>query len=272
MASDTRSRSRQRISALFGRARSSSRSRGEQPVRSGERSFEATGRNRLIKERNGPTDPGIAYPPSSFRGPAEPGFERRLSWASTTSAASARSLAASVRSNGTRATGSRAPSPADELARVQSRPASVTSKRSSRSGSIYSIEYSQTSPLDAQGDVLVVTPDKKKSKGRSWLPQPGKNRASQHQQAPPIAWIAGDKTKVQYNLTPLTTGDKVPELWDEAGGMFESTGTPDSAADLLLRHFDLLVSSSILEKPIFQDTLLSLHLLEAIGTAGESKC
>lgn len=89
-----------------------------------------------------------------------------------------------------------------------------------------------------------------------------------HQQAPPTAWIAGDKTKVQYNLTPLTTGDKVPELWDEAGGTFESIGAPDPTANLLHRHFGLPVSSSIFKESFIQNPLLTLRVLEATDTAG----
>ncbi|KAH8708442.1 hypothetical protein GQ44DRAFT_691027 [Phaeosphaeriaceae sp. PMI808] len=36
----------------------------------------------------------------------------------------------------------------------------------------------------------------------------------------PLAWIVGHKGKVPYNLAMLLTGEKVPELWDEAGDTF----------------------------------------------------
>ncbi|RAR09086.1 hypothetical protein DDE82_001998 [Stemphylium lycopersici] len=36
----------------------------------------------------------------------------------------------------------------------------------------------------------------------------------------PLAWIVGHKGKVPYNLTFLLNGEKVPELWDDAGDTF----------------------------------------------------
>lgn len=38
--------------------------------------------------------------------------------------------------------------------------------------------------------------------------------------ASPLAWIVGHKGKVPYNLTFLLNGEKVPELWDDAGDTF----------------------------------------------------
>ncbi|KAF1831675.1 hypothetical protein BDW02DRAFT_571798 [Decorospora gaudefroyi] len=41
-----------------------------------------------------------------------------------------------------------------------------------------------------------------------------------HGHARPLAWIVGHKGKVPYNLTFLVNGEKVPELWDDAGDTF----------------------------------------------------
>ncbi|KAI8932853.1 hypothetical protein NX059_010333 [Plenodomus lindquistii] len=41
-----------------------------------------------------------------------------------------------------------------------------------------------------------------------------------HGQDSPLAWIVGHKGKVAYNLAMLLNGERVPELWDEAGDTF----------------------------------------------------
>ncbi|KAJ5361849.1 hypothetical protein N7541_002693 [Penicillium brevicompactum] len=66
------------------------------------------------------------------------------------------------------------------------------------------------------------------SKRRSWMPgmsgMTGRSRASSTDKRPtpmlPAAWIAGLDQKVVYDLTPLSRGDQIPELWNEEGDTF----------------------------------------------------
>lgn len=209
MTSNLRSRSRNRLSAFFGRSSSKTRTSdaGVSPVDPVQHSFEATGRNKLLKERNGTISPATAYPPSSFRGPSEAGFSRRMSSSSSTSG-----ISQSPSFDG----GNDADTRPRLLSRSSSRQSSIAG---SRPASLFSIG-SRTS----QKSTVSVTPsvaadqEVKKSRRKSWLGLTSRNKSNAQEEVGPTAWVAGDSTKSQYDLTPLTSGERVSEMWDEAGG------------------------------------------------------
>lgn len=271
MPSDIRSRSRQRLSAFFGRSSSKTRE-PEATAAPAEKGFEATGRNRLLKDRNGAATPTVAYPPSSFRGPTSEaeGFSRRMSWGSNTSATS-RPLSA----NGDVVDGRETPSNTNGLSRTNSRPFSIASRASSRGSvntkarpdSVYSIISQKSQLKKSRPDVNAVATtvpadkEKKKLKRKSWMPRSSKTKAAL-QDDTPIAWIAGDATKVPYEVGPLMAAQKVAELWDEGGGMALVLWSLMRGTYHSNRYTRLPLPSDVRQGPVLQSPLIIVFRLK----------
>lgn len=100
------------------------------------------------------------------------------------------------------------------------------SNPNSRSSSPNRLNKSRPGTPDA-GLLTPTDPSVKKSRRKSRLFGGGESSEERvhdssrpHSKNGPLAWVVGHKGKVEYNLTMLLNGEKVPELWDETGDTF----------------------------------------------------
>ncbi|KAL1598707.1 hypothetical protein SLS60_007847 [Paraconiothyrium brasiliense] len=106
-------------------------------------------------------------------------------------------------------------------------PPLTSSNPNSRSSSPNRLNKSRPgTPGTPAGGLLTPTTDTevKKNRRRSRLFGYGESSdervqdlSAQHSKNSPLAWVVGHKGKVEYSLTMLLNGERVPELWDEAG-------------------------------------------------------
>ncbi|PGH15946.1 hypothetical protein AJ79_02113 [Helicocarpus griseus UAMH5409] len=87
-------------------------------------------------------------------------------------------------------------------------------RRQSWSGGISSMAAGLTRPGSR---TTLLSADSRAAKGRSWVPGKARMTSVDMSQPPPSmrAWIAGAGQDIPYDVTPLTNGQKVDELWDD---------------------------------------------------------
>ncbi|KAL2158071.1 hypothetical protein VTH06DRAFT_4881 [Thermothelomyces fergusii] len=88
-----------------------------------------------------------------------------------------------------------------------------------------------------------AAPDKRKRK--SWFPGV-RSRANSDSNRPkmPRAWIMSPDNQADYNTAPLVNGEKVPELWDEAGNVLVYLHPKESDRGPCFKVSDRVFSSS----------------------------
>ncbi|KAF2672773.1 hypothetical protein BT63DRAFT_450800 [Microthyrium microscopicum] len=99
-------------------------------------------------------------------------------------------------------------------------------------------------PLPVQ-NTLQKPPLQKKKK--SWLPGKSTSKMKHKKEPLPAAWIAALDEKVPYNLAPLATGSRIPELWQETGNVLVHLFPKSANKEPAIRiNADLISSSSVL--------------------------
>lgn len=116
----------------------------------------------------------------------------------------------------------------------------------SRSASRVSLSTPHVYDTRPASPVAQTKRDASKRRARSSIFSGGKRHKDSPDDPPlPGAWIAGDPTKTQYDLTPLMRAERLPELWDENGGTVFSTHTSLSQLSCLCRYICVPVSKDV---------------------------
>ncbi|KAL2124682.1 hypothetical protein VTJ04DRAFT_1047 [Mycothermus thermophilus] len=114
-----------------------------------------------------------------------------------------------------------------------------------------------SAPTSSQGSPPVIAADKKKPR-KSWFPG-SRSRASSGAGKPrSAAWILTDPP-VDYNTTPLVQGEKVPELWNEAGNVYIYVHPKESGQGPCFKVADNIFSNS--------SVLIELLVAEMMATS-----
>ncbi|KAK0670716.1 hypothetical protein QBC41DRAFT_354777 [Cercophora samala] len=103
----------------------------------------------------------------------------------------------------------------------------------------------------------------KKKVRKSWLPG-ARSRSNSNDLGKPKgtgAWIMSPDSQVDYNVAPLFTGDKVPELWNEQGNVLVYLHPKERGLGPSFRVHDYVFSSSlILNELLVQEMMASASM------------
>ncbi|KAK4202240.1 hypothetical protein QBC40DRAFT_305275 [Triangularia verruculosa] len=112
------------------------------------------------------------------------------------------------------------------------------------------------SPTGGAGDI-------KKKIRKSWLPgaRSRSNSTDLGKQAGSGAWIMSPDNQVDYNVAPLFTGDKVPELWNEQGNVLVYLHPKERGLGPSFRVHDYVFSPSlVLNELLVQEMMASASM------------
>nr|CDP23162.1 Putative protein of unknown function [Podospora anserina S mat+] len=119
------------------------------------------------------------------------------------------------------------------------------------------------SPTTAAGGA--APPETKKKVRKSWLPG-ARSRSNSNDLGKPKgtgAWIMSPDNQVDYNVAPLFTGDKVPELWNEQGNVLVYLHPKERGLGPSFRVHDYAFSSSLILNELLVQEMMALAAMSS---------
>ncbi|KAL1841605.1 hypothetical protein VTJ49DRAFT_2302 [Mycothermus thermophilus] len=130
--------------------------------------------------------------------------------------------------------------------------------------------YGQGPPSHAssEGSPPTIAADKKKPR-KSWFPG-ARSRANSDaaKPRPQGAWILAGDHPIDYNTAPLVNGEKVPELWNEAGNVYVYVHPKESGRGPCFKVADHIFSNSPVLVELLVTEMMASTQLDAAPQAG----
>ncbi|KAL2271282.1 hypothetical protein VTJ83DRAFT_653 [Remersonia thermophila] len=130
--------------------------------------------------------------------------------------------------------------------------------------------YGQGPPSHAssEGSPPTLAADKKKPR-KSWFPGTRSRGSSDAAKPRPQgAWILSGDHPVEYNTAPLVNGEKVPELWNEAGNVYVYVHPKESGRGPCFKVVDSIFSNSPMLVELLVTEMMALSQLNAAPQTG----